>query len=135
MATQIYVNLAVKDLQRSVAFFTSLGFEFDPSFTDANATCMIVGENIFVMLLVEDFFRTFIGKELCDTTRCTEALLCLSLESRAQVDDLVARAVAAGATTTRPAEDQGPMYGHGFQDLDGHVWELVHLGQGAGARG
>src|SRR5687768_10152807 len=124
MATQIFVNLPVKDLKRSVAFFTKLGYTFDPQFTDDNATCMIVGDNIFVMLLVESFFKTFTTKAICDATRSTEVLLALSAESRAKVDDLVAKAAAAGGTTPTEPKDHGFMYQHGYQDLDGHVWEL-----------
>ncbi len=133
MATQIFVNLPVKALQRSVAFFTSLGFKFDPKFTDENATCMIVGENIFVMLLVESFFKTFTKKGLCDTAKSTEVLVCLSCDSRAKVDDLVAKAVAAGGTKPNDPKDYGFMYGHGFEDLDGHIWELVYMEPSAGA--
>ena len=105
MATQIFVNLPVKDLPRSVAFFTRLGFTFNPRFTDHNATCMIVGENIFVMLLVESFFKTFTKKALCDATRSTEVLVCLSCESRAEVDALVKKALAAGGASPRPPQD------------------------------
>ncbi len=135
MSTQIFVNLPVKDLPRSVAFFTSLGYAFDPAFTDENAACMVVGSNIFVMLLVEGFFKTFTTKQLCDATRSTEVLVCLSCESRAQLCDLVSRAVAAGATIPNDAKDHGFMYQHGFQDLDGHLWELVHLEPGRSAKG
>jgi len=127
MATQIFVNLPVKDLKSSVEFFSKLGFTFDPQFTDENATCMIVGENIFVMLLVERFFKTFTRKELCDATSSTEVIVCLSAESRAKVDELVAAAVAAGGTTPMARKNYGVMYQHGFQDLDGHLWELIHM--------
>ncbi len=131
MATQIFVNLPVKDLKRSVEFFTRLGFAFDPKFTDENATCMIVADNIFVMLLVESFFRTFTPKPLCDATKQTEAIVCLSVDRRAQVDDMVGKAVSAGGTAPGKAKDHGFMYHHGFQDLDGHLWELVHMAPGA----
>jgi predicted lactoylglutathione lyase len=127
MATQIFVNLPVKDLQRSVAFFTALGYDFNLNFTDENATCMIVGENIFVMLLVEPFFQTFIKKEICDARKSTEVLVCLSCESRAKVDELIAKAVAAGGTIPREAQDLGFMYNLAFEDLDGHIWELVYM--------
>jgi predicted lactoylglutathione lyase len=127
MAKQIYVNLPVKDLQRSLSFFTSLGFTFDPKFTDANATCMIVGENIFVMLLVESFFKTFTAKPISDATKTTEVLVCISCESRADVDELVRKARAAGAAVPRQPQDHGFMYGHGFEDLDGHIWELIYM--------
>jgi predicted lactoylglutathione lyase len=131
MATQIFVNLPVKDLQRSVAFFRSLGFEFDPKFTNDQATCMMVGENIFVMLLVENFFKTFTEKAICDATKSTEVLVCLSCASRAKVDELVARAITAGGRAPRKPQDHGFMYGHGFEDLDGHTWELIHMQPGS----
>ena len=127
MATQIFVNLPVKDLKRTVEFFTRLGFTFNPQFTDENATCMIVDEHIFVMLLVEPFFQTFTDKALCDARRSTEAITCLSVDRRARVDELVAEAVAAGGKASRAPQDHGFMYQHGFEDLDGHLWELVHM--------
>lgn len=127
MARQIFVNLPVKDLPGSVAFFTALGFSFDPRFTNDSATCMIVGENIFVMLLVEPFFQGFIKKDICDARKSTEVLVCLSCESRTEVDELVAKAVAAGGTLPRAPEDHGFMYSHAFEDLDGHIWELVYM--------
>jgi len=135
MGTQIFLNLPVKNLKRSVEFFTKLGYKFDPRFTDENATCMIVGENIFVMLLVEEFFRTFIKKELCDTAKCTEAIVALSMDSRAKVDEMVAKAVAAGATTPNESKDYGFMYQHGYQDLDGHLWEVFYMEPGAAEKG
>lgn len=127
MATQIFVNLPVKDLQRSVAFFSALGYDFNLNFTNENATCMIVGENIFVMLLVESFFQTFIKKEICDARKSTEVLVCLSCDSRAKVDELIAKAVAAGGTIPREVLDYGFMYNQAFEDLDGHIWELVYM--------
>jgi predicted lactoylglutathione lyase len=127
MATRIFVNLAVKDLRRSVAFFASLGYTFEPRFTDEHASCMIVAANIFVMLLMEPFFKTFTKKEICDTTRSTEVLVCLSCDSHARVDELVAKALAAGGTAPNDARDYGFMYQHGFQDLDGHLWELIYM--------
>lgn len=130
MAKQIFVNLPVKDLGRSMAFFTALGFTFEPKFTGETAGCMIVGENIFVMLLVESFFRTFTAKALCDARKNTEVLVCLSCDSRAEVDELVAKAVAAGGSAPRKPQDHGFMYGHGFEDLDGHIWELVCMEAG-----
>ncbi|MFZ3117163.1 MAG: VOC family protein [Variovorax sp.] len=132
MATQIFVNLPVKDLDRSVAFFTALGYRFNPQFTNENATCMIVSEDhVYVMLLVEPFFQTFTSKAIADARTSIEVLLCLSCESRAQVDELVARAVAAGGSTPTKAQDHGFMYQHGYQDLDGHVWELMYMEPGA----
>lgn len=127
MATQIFVNLPVKDLGKSVEFFTKLGYTFNPQFTDENATCMIISEQIFVMLLVEPYFSTFIKKPVADATKTAEMIICLSAESREQVDDIIGKAVSAGATTPKEKQDQGFMYGHGFQDLDGHLWEYMYM--------
>ncbi|GGC67352.1 VOC family protein [Undibacterium terreum] len=127
MATQIFVNLPVKDLNKSVEFFTHLGYTFNPQFTDENATCMIVSDTIYVMLLVEKFFKTFTKKDICDSSKSTEVLVCLSCESRAQVDEMVAKAVAAGGKTPNEPKDYGFMYGHGYEDLDGHIWELMYM--------
>lgn len=127
MSTQIFVNLPVSDLDRSVAFFTKLGFTFNPQFTDETATCMIVSEDIFVMLLIREKFASFTPKEICDATKATEVLICLSRESRKSVDDMVAAAIDAGGTSPTPAKDYGFMYQHGFEDPDGHIWELVHM--------
>ena len=127
MSRQIFVNLPVKDLDATVRFFTALGFDFNPEFTDANATCMVVSDNIFVMLLVEAYFRTFTDRALVDAREQTEGLVCLSCGSDAEVDELVAKAVAAGGKAHRSAQDHGFMYGHGFEDPDGHIWELVHM--------
>lgn len=123
MATKIFVNLPVKDLKKSIEFFTQLGFTFNPQFTDETATCMIVSEENFVMLLTEEKFKAFTPKPVCDATKSTEVLLALSLESRAKVDEIVRNAVAAGGTTYKEPQDHGFMYAHGFQDLDGHIWE------------
>ena len=131
MAAKIFVNLPVKNLSKSVEFFTRLGFTFNPRFTDETATCMIVSENIFVMLLTEDKFKAFTPKEICDATKSTEVLVCLSLGSRDEVDEMVRKAVAAGGTTYSDPQDHGFMYGHGFQDLDGHIWEIICMEPGA----
>jgi predicted lactoylglutathione lyase len=117
MASDIYVNLPVKNLDRSVRFFTRLGFGFDPQYTNENATCMVVGEHMYVMLLVEPFFRTFTPNPVCDATRSTEVIVCLSSDSREAVDEMVHQAMAGGAQTTRRPRDHGLMYLHGFQDL------------------
>ena len=125
-AKDIFVNLPVKDLDRSVAFFTALGFTFNPLFSDKNATCMIVGENIYVMLLVEPFFQSFLSKPMADAHQATEALLCIGLASRAEVDGMVTAALAAGAKEPRPAQDHDWMYSRSFEDLDEHVWEPMY---------
>ena len=127
MHAQIFVNLPVKDLKRAVAFYTKLGYTFNPQFTDENATCMIVGENLFVMLLVEKFFSSFTSKGITDTSKDTEVLTCVSCDSQDQVDSLVAKARSAGAKVPRQAQDHGFMYSHGYEDLDGHTWELIHM--------
>ncbi|HEY9643736.1 MAG TPA: VOC family protein [Coleofasciculaceae cyanobacterium] len=127
MSTQIFVNLPVKNLKQSIEFFTQLGFQFNPQFTDETATCMIVSESIFVMLLTHEKFQTFTPKAICDATQSTEVLTCLSVENRAKVDEMVREAVAAGGTTYNEPQDHGFMYAHGFQDLDGHLWELVYM--------
>ena len=124
---KLFVNLAVKDLKKSVAFFTTLGFRFNPKFTDENATCMIVGEDACVMLLTEPFFRGFTRRELCDTTRQTEGLFALSCESRAEVDQFVKTAMDAGAKPAMDPQDHGFMYGRSFYDIDGHHWEVFWM--------
>lgn len=127
MATKIFVNLPVKDLNKTVDFFTKLGFKFNPRFTDENATCMIVGEDIFIMLLVEKFFKSFTKKEIVDATKGTEAIIALSADSKEKVDDMIRKAIEAGGSAPDKAQDQGWMYGHGFQDLDGHLWEVLWM--------
>lgn len=124
---EIYVNLAVGDLKRSMAFFSSLGFAFNPQFTDDKAACMIVSDKASVMLLHAPFFQTFTKRRLCDTATHTEALVALSCTSRAEVDDLVARAVAAGGAPAMPSVDQGFMYSRSFYDFDGHHWEVLWM--------
>jgi predicted lactoylglutathione lyase len=127
MSTKIFVNLPVNDLDKSVAFFTSLGFTFNPQFTDETATCMIVGEDIHVMLLTHAKFKQFTPKSICDATKSTEVLVALSLESREKVNEMVRKAIAAGGTTYAEPKDYGFMWQHGFQDLDGHIWEVFYM--------
>jgi predicted lactoylglutathione lyase len=127
MHQQIFVNLAVNDLPKSKAFFERLGLTFNPQFTNDQGACLVLGENIFAMLLVKEFFKGFTGKPIADATQTTEALICLSCESRAEVDAIVAKALAAGGTAPRAPQDHGFMYAHGFEDLDGHIWELVAM--------
>ncbi|HVJ36811.1 MAG TPA: VOC family protein [Stenotrophomonas sp.] len=126
MVKQIFVNLAVESLPRAVEFFTALGFSFDPQYTDENATCLILGKNIFAMLLVKPFFQGFTPKALCDPGKATEVINALAVDSRAEVDALVAKAVAAGGQASGEPKDYGFMYQHGFQDPDGHLWEVFH---------
>jgi predicted lactoylglutathione lyase len=127
MSTKIFVNLPVKDLGRSVAFFTRVGYRFDPRFTDENATCMIIGGDIFAMLLVEKFFGTFTDKPVADARKSTEVLVALSAESPDEVRRIVESALAAGARRYKEPEDRGFMYGWGFEDPDGHIWEYFWM--------
>jgi predicted lactoylglutathione lyase len=124
---KVFINLPVRDLKRSIEFFTRLGFEFDPKFTDQNATCMILSEEAFVMLLVEPRFKDFTKKQLSDATSATEAIFALSATSRAEVDELVKTAIAAGGTHAMDPMDHGFMYGWSFYDLDGHHWEVFWM--------
>jgi uncharacterized protein len=127
MIKQIFVNLPVKDLKATIAFFTKLGFSFNPQFTNDDATCMIIGENMFAMLLVEKFFATFTPKTICDATQSVEVIVALACENRSDVDDYVRKAIAAGGKTYKEPNDLGFMYQHGFQDLDGHIWEVFYM--------
>ena len=131
MTTQIFVNLPVKDLSRTVEFFKKLGFAFNPQFTDENATCMIINDNIFVMLLVEKFFKTFTKKEICDTTKDTEVIVALSTESREKVDEMMQHVFEAGGKESREPQDHGWMYGRSFQDINGHLWEIIYMDEKA----
>lgn len=123
----VFINLPVKDLPRSRTFFESMGYHFNPQFSNEQGACLVISDTIHAMLLTEPFFQTFIKKPISDAKKSTEVLICLSCESKAEVDQLVARAVAAGGTTPNPVQDHGFMYSHGFEDLDGHVWELVYM--------
>jgi predicted lactoylglutathione lyase len=127
MATQIFVNLPVKNLNRSIGFFTQLGFTLNPQFTDETAACMVIDDNIYTMLLTYPKFREFTPKAICDATRTTEVLICLSRDSREAVDHLVSKAFSAGGSIYNDPQDHGFMYMHGFQDLDGHIWELIYM--------
>ena len=131
MARKIFVNLPIKDMKRSQAFFSALGFSFNPQFTNEQGACMVITEDIYAMLLVEPFFQTFTKKAIADASKSTEVLVCLSCESRAEVDELVKKALAAGGKAPNAPQDHGFMYGHGFEDPDGHIWELMWMDPGA----
>jgi uncharacterized protein len=130
MPTKIFVNLPVKNLNKSVEFFTKLGFKFNAQFTDENATCMIVGDDIFVMLLVQPYFKSFTKKEINDS-KSSEVIIALSADNREKVDELANNAMRAGATKTNDPNDQGFMYTRSFQDLDGHLWEIFYMDESA----
>lgn len=127
MPTQIFVNLAVKDLPKSKFFFSALGYSFNPQFTNEDAACMVISDTIYAMLLTEPFFKKFTSKELVDAKKSTEAIVCLSAESRAAVEDIVRKAVAAGGRIYNEPQDHGFMYCHGFEDVDGHQWEFAFM--------
>jgi uncharacterized protein len=128
MARQIFVNLPIKNMEKSQAFFGKLGFTFNPQFTNEQGACMVISEGSnYAMLLVEPFFQSFIKKSIADATKTTEVLICLSCESRAEVDELVKKALAAGGKPHGTSNDHGFMYQHGFEDLDGHIWELMWM--------
>jgi uncharacterized protein len=130
VATKIFVNLPVKNLDRSIAFFTALGYGFNPQFTDETAACLVISDDIFAMLLTEAKFKEFTKKDIADARKTTEVLTCLSVESKAKVDEIVETALNAGATEAREPMDYGFMYGKSFNDLDGHIWEIIWMDPG-----
>ncbi|QXV66885.1 VOC family protein [Mucilaginibacter sp. 21P] len=127
MATQIFLNLPVNDLNKSIEFFGKLGYTFNPKFTDEKATCMIISDTIYVMLLTRTFFQTFTEKRIIDAHKEVECSICISLESKEAVDEMVAKAEAAGGKIPNPATDYGFMYQHSVADLDGHHWEFMWM--------
>lgn len=127
MATQIFLNLPVENLDKSVEFFTKLGYTFNPQFTDEKATCMIISDTIYVMLLNRSFFQTFTTKRIIDAHNEVECSICISLESKEAVNEMVAKAEAAGGVIPNPATDYGFMYQHSVADLDGHHWEFMWM--------
>ncbi len=135
MSTKIFVNLPVADLDRSISFFKALGYSFNAQFTDTTAACLVISEDIYAMLLTHAKFKEFTPKAICDATKSSEVLICLSCESRADVDTLVEKAVGGGGSTYSQPQDLGFMYQHGFQDPDGHIWELIYMDPSAVAQG
>ena len=124
---KMFVNLPVKDLTRSVDFFTRLGFTFDPAFTDEQATCMVVSDEAFVMLLVEPRFKDFATRDIADASSATEVIIAVSASSREEVDHLADTALDAGGSPAKDPMDMGFMYGRSFSDLDGHSWEVMWM--------
>ncbi|MFO7447410.1 MAG: VOC family protein [Ignavibacteriaceae bacterium] len=127
MAKQIFVNLPVKDLKRSMDFFGKLGFSFNQQFTDDKGACMVITDNIYAMLLTEPFFKSFTNKEISDAKKTTEVLLALDAESREEVDNMIKKAVESGGSLYRDPQDHGWMYQHAFADPDGHQWEVIYM--------
>ncbi|MBD9729100.1 VOC family protein [Streptomyces caniscabiei] len=123
----IFVNLPVNDLDASKKFFTELGYALNPQFSDDNAASVVISDTIVAMLLTKPFYATFTKKEIADATKASQVLLCLSAESRAKVDELVEKAVAAGGTASEKVQEMDFMYGRAFDDLDGHTWEVVWM--------
>lgn len=128
---QIFVNLPIRDMARSRAFFEALGFTFDPRFTNADGACLQIAPDIYAMLLLEPFFQGYTHLPVADARQATEVLVALSCDTRDEVEALVRRAVAAGATTPNPPKDYGFMYQHGFADPDGHLWEVFYMDEHA----
>ena len=131
MFKQIFVNLPIQDMARSKAFFQALGLSFNPRFTNEQGACLEIGENFYAMLLVEPFFQGFTKKPISNAHQATEVLLALSVDSRAEVQAVINKAVAAGATTPNAPQDHGFMFQHGFADLDGHQWEVFWMDEAA----
>jgi uncharacterized protein len=129
MHTQIFVNLPIADMPRARAFYEAMGYRFEPSFTNDQGACLVLGENLYAMLLVRDFFQTFTAKPVGDPHQQVQALVCLNCNSREEVDSLIAKARAAGGRITREPTDHGFMYYHGYEDPDGHYWELMHMAE------
>ncbi len=127
MIKNIFVNLPVKDLEATKAFWTKLGFTFNAQFTDENAAALVLGDNIFAMLLLPEFFKKFTKKEVVDAMKATEAINAIGVGSKEEVDSIAEKALAAGGSQTRPTDDYGWMYSRSFEDLDGHQWEVVYI--------
>jgi len=123
----IFVNLATNDLETSKRFFTELGYSINPQFTTDDCACVVISETIVAMLLTRQRYQDFTNKEIADSTKTSEVLLCLSAASREKVDELVDKALAAGGAPAGEPQDHGFMYGRSFQDPDGHTWEVVWM--------
>ncbi|HIW61584.1 MAG TPA: VOC family protein [Candidatus Stackebrandtia excrementipullorum] len=129
--SQMFVNLPVTDLNRSKAFFERLGFSFNPDFTSENGTCMIVGDDAFVMLLTEEFFKTFTDRPVAEASEGTEAIVAISADTRDDVDRIVDTAMESGGAASKPPMSADGMYSRSFADPDGHLWEVVYMDMSA----
>lgn len=127
MGTKIFVNLPVKNLDKSKAFFIDIGFKINQQFTDNTAACIVITEEIYAMILTYEKFKEFTHKEIVDANKATEVLTCLSFDTKEKVHELVDNAIAAGATETRAPQDYGFMIGRSFNDPDGHIWEIIWM--------
>ena len=131
MATKIFVNLPVKDLEKSKEFFTTIGFSINPQFTDETAACVKITEDIYAMILTHAKFKEFTPKKIADTTQSSEVITCLSFESKDKVNEVMDKALKAGGTEARAAMDYGFMFGRSFNDPDGHIWEVFWMDMNA----
>lgn len=127
MSTNVFINLPVKDLKKSMEFFKSLGYDFNMHFTNDDAACLVISETIYAMLITMEYYKTFINKEIADTAKTNAAIIALSFENKETVDKIAAKAYKAGAKESKPLSDQGFMYTRSFEDLDGHLWELFWM--------
>ena len=127
MAKKIFVNLPVKDLNRSMEFFKKMGYEFNPQFTDETGACMVISEDIYTMLLTNDKFKQFTPKEIADASTSTEVITCLSCDSKDELNELMEKAISAGASENGEPIDYGFMFQRSYSDLDGHIWELIWM--------
>ncbi|QHT62152.1 VOC family protein [Paenibacillus lycopersici] len=134
-ANKIFINLPVKDIKKSVTFFNEVGFGFNAQFTDENAACMVISEHIYVMLLSEAYFQTFTKKSVADAAASTEVILAISASSRESVDEIVYKALSSGGSISNDPQDHGFMYAWSFQDVDGHLWEVIYMDESAVAQG
>ncbi len=131
MSTKVFINLPVKDLGKSKAFYTGLGYSINPHFTDDKAACIVISEHVFVMTLTEPFFATFTKKSVADATKTAQVINALSADSRDEVDDIMKMALASGGSQSMPAMDHGFMYSQSFHDPDGHIWEVMWMDEAA----
>jgi predicted lactoylglutathione lyase len=127
METKIFVNLPVKNLEVTSTFFSKMGYKFDPQFSDEKAKCMIISDDIYVMLLVEPFFRSFTNKDIPDTAKTSGVILTLALNSKDEVDDLMRKCISAGGKDVSRGQETDFMYLKSFEDPDGHIWEIFHM--------
>ena len=127
MKSQIFINLPVKDLEKSMNFYTKMGFSNNPNFSDDSAKCMVFSEEIYVMLLTHDRFKTFITKPITDVSKTISALLSISVESVDKMNEIVTNALTAGGNEPIEPKDHGFMQQRTLEDLDGHTWEIFFM--------
>jgi len=127
MTKNLFLNLPVRDVQRSIGFFRQLGYGFNAQFTNEKAACLVISEHINVMLVGEQLFAGFTPRAIADARVGTEMIAALAVDSRAEVDELMEKALAAGAASLMPVQDHGFMYQRGFEDPDGHLWEVFYM--------